>query len=241
MTDPSSPPPFPQRPQSGGPPPNPPVFNLAPIVTWVVIANVLVHIGRMFLSYPAQEWLFRTFAYVPVRYSVEGGLAHDPVAAIVSPIGYTLLHADFMHLFMNMAFLMAFGTVVARRMDELKFLLLYALSAIAGVLTLQILSAESTAVVIGASGAVSGMVGAVAAVSLKSRPGRLPPPRPFNAPRNAAMFIMVWVGLTVVVGVLPGALFGIDGRIAWESHLGGFILGFFLMPFLEKRLPTSGA
>ncbi|RVU38661.1 rhomboid family intramembrane serine protease [Hwanghaeella grinnelliae] len=236
MTEPSSPntPP----PQGGNPRAEPPIFNLPPIVTWVVAANVLVHVGRMFLSYPAQEWLFRTFAYMPARYTGEGALAADPVAAIISPIGYTLLHADFMHLFMNMSFFMAFGSVVARRMGELKFLLLYALTAIAGVLTLQVLNSESTAIVIGASGAVSGMVGAVAAVALKPRPDRLPPPRPFNDPRNAAVFIMVWIGLTVVVGVLPGALFGVEGRIAWESHLGGFILGFILMPMLEKRLPT---
>jgi len=236
MTEPSSP--VQPPPHGGNPRAEPPIFNLPPIVTWVVAANVLVHVGRMFLSYPAQEWLFRTFAYMPARYSVEGAFAADPVAAIVSPIGYTLLHADFMHLFMNMSFFMAFGTVVARRMGELKFLLLYALTAIAGVVTLQVLNSDSTAIVIGASGAVSGMVGAVAAVALKPRPDRLPPPRPFNDPRNAAVFILVWIGLTVVVGVLPGALFGVEGRIAWESHLGGFILGFFLMPMLEKRLPT---
>jgi len=236
MTDPSSPPPFPSSSGGGEAPKEPPIFNMPPIVTWVVAANVLVHVGRMFLSYPAQEWLFRVFAYVPARYTSLDAIAYDPLASIISPVGYTLLHADFMHLFMNMAFFMAFGTVVARRMGDLKFLLLYALTAIAGVLTLQVLNSDSTAIVIGASGAVSGMVGAVAAIALKRRPGRLPPPRPFNDPRNAAMFILVWVGLTVVVGILPGALFGVEGRIAWESHLGGFVLGFLLMPLLEKRM-----
>lgn len=225
-------------PQETRPPAQPPIFNMPPIVTWVIIANVLVHVGRMFLSVPAQAWLIKTFAYIPARYTIEGAIARDPIPAIVSPIGYTLLHADLMHLFMNMAFFAAFGTVVARRMGELKFLLLYVLTAIAGVFTLQILNSESTALVIGASGAVSGMVGAVAAVALKPRAGRLPPPRPFNTPRSAAIFILVWIVLTVVVGVLPGALFGVEGRIAWESHLGGFILGFFLMPLLEKRFPV---
>lgn len=238
MTNPVPRPPVPPSPQGDRPRPQPPVFNLPPIVTWLVAANVLVHVGRSFLSPQAQQWLFQTLAYTPARYSVDGAFASDPLAGIVSPIGYTLLHADFMHLFMNMSFFMAFGTVVARRMGEFKFLLLYALTAIAGVLTLQILNPASLAVVIGASGAVSGMVGAVAAVALKPRRDRLPPPRPFHDPRNAAIFILVWIGLTVVIGILPGALFGVDGRIAWESHLGGFLIGFFLMPMLDKRLPS---
>lgn len=224
---------------NGRPPAGPPIFNLPAIVSWVVVTNILVHVGRMFLSPGAEQWLFQTFAYRPIRYTSEAAIFSDPLAAIISPVGYSLLHADLMHLFMNMSFFMAFGTVVARRMGELRFLLLYALTAIGGVLTLQILTPVSTAIVIGASGAVSGMVGAVAAVALKPRKDRLPPPRPFHEPRRAAVFIMVWIGLTVVAGALPGALFGLDGRIAWESHLGGFILGFLLMPMLEKRLPAS--
>ncbi len=216
-------------------PNDPPIFNLPPIVTWIVITNGLIHVGRMFLSDSAEIWLFRTLAYIPARYGVEGMAAQTPLASIVSPIGYSLLHADLMHLFMNMAFFMAFGSVVARRMGDLKFLLLYGLSALAGIGTLQLFNPISTAFVIGASGAVSGMVGAVAAIAFIDRPNRPPPPKPFHTKRSAGTFVLVWVGLTIVAGVLPGALLGITGRIAWESHLGGFLLGFFLMALLEAK------
>lgn len=220
---------------SGPPPKGPPVFNMPPIVTWTIGAIVLAHLARMIVSEEAEFFLFSKLAYIPVRFASEGGIQDDLWATFLSPIGYTLLHADFMHLFMNMAFLAAFGSVVARRMSEAWFLFLYVVTAIAGVLCLQLLSPESVAVVIGASAAVSGMVGAVAAVAFRRKPNSPPLPRPFNEPRNAAMFILVWIVLSVVFGLIPGAAFGIEGRIAWEAHLGGFAIGALIMPFLDMR------
>ncbi len=223
-------------PFGGGPPPKgPPMFNMPPVVTWVVGAIVLTHLARMVVSNEAELFLFEKLAYIPARFSAEGGLSHDWVATILSPVGYTLLHADFMHLFMNMAFLMAFGSVVARRMAEGWFLLLFAVTAVAGAVFVQFLPFDPAAIVIGASGAVSGMVGAVAGIAFKRKPDTPPLPRPFNEPRAAAMFILVWVGLTLVFGFIPGAVFGVDGQIAWQAHLGGFLVGFLLMPLLDMR------
>jgi len=211
------------------------MFNMPPIVTWVVGAIVLAHVARMVVSDEAEYFLFEKLAYIPARFSAAGGLSHDWVATVLSPVGYTLLHADFMHLFMNMAFLMAFGSVVARRMAEGWFLLLFAVTAAAGAFFVQFLSSDSTAIVIGASGAVSGMVGAVTGIAFKRKQNTPPLPRPFDEPRAAAIFILVWVGLTVVFGFIPGAFFGVEGRIAWEAHLGGFVVGFLLMPLLDMR------
>ena len=219
-------------------PKGPPIFNMPSIITWTVGTIIVAHLVRLAVSRPVEAFLFEKLAYIPARFSLDGGLSYDWAATLLSPIGYTLLHADFMHLFMNMAFLMAFGSVVARRMSETWFLILYAVTAVGGVACLQVLSPESSAVVIGASGAVSGMVGAVAAVAFRRNPRSPALPRPFNTPQSAGAFILVWVGLTVVFGLIPAAAFGIDGRIAWEAHLGGFAAGFILMPFLDMRGKT---
>lgn len=213
----------------------PPAFNVPPIIVWLILATVGVHAMRFVISPGAEAALFMKLAFIPARYSVEGGLGVDPAATLVSPLGYMLLHAGLAHLLVNMAMLLAFGSAVARRMSPGWFLALYALSGLAGALTVQIYDPTSIAPVIGASGAVSGIVGAVGMVAFRRPVHAPPPPRPFNHRGTAASFILLWLGINVLFGLLPGSAFGLEGRIAWEAHLGGFAAGLLLMPWLDGR------
>ena len=52
---------------------------------------------------------------------------------------------------------------------------------------------------------------------------------------SARTFTLVWVVLNAVVPLLPLFVAGMDVQIAWQAHLGGFLLGFFLVPLLERR------
>src|SRR3546814_2347066 len=78
-----------------------------------------------------------------------------------------ILHANFMHLALNMALFLAYGTAVARRMGPVAFLTLYATTGVWSAIFWCWLQPGSPAPLIGASGAVSGMVGAIAFLSFR--------------------------------------------------------------------------
>src|SRR3546814_12454372 len=92
----------------------------------------------------------------------------------------------------------------------------------------------SPAPLIGAAGAVSGMVGAIAFLSFRP-PSLDRGPLPFRRRSTAVAFVVVWLVVNFVFGVVPLDAIGIDGDIAWEAHLGGFVAGFLLMPFFDGR------
>ncbi len=214
-------------------PPSPPIFNAPSVVMWIMGLTIGAHFMRLLLSDQAEFWLFHKLAYIPARYLDASLFNLDPVAGIISPLGYTLLHADFLHLFMNMGFLLAFGSVIARRMNVVSFLAIYGISALVGAFTVQFVEPTAVTPVIGASGAVSGTVGAVASLALFRQRNVPPPPRPFNRLGVSIIFVIIWFITSVGIGLVPAEALGLPGRIAWEAHLGGFIAGFLLIRFLD--------
>lgn len=213
---------------------NPPIFNLPTSVRWIAGATLLAHVARLLMPSDLGHKLVWDLAFVGARYEGPAGWSIEPLQLLTGPITYTLVHADAMHLFINVFMLLAFGTVVARRMSRLRFLLFYIVCGIASGFFWWWLNQGSDVILIGASGAISGMVGALGWISLHvpamDRPG------PFRQRSTALTFIFVWLGLNFMLALLPPALFGVGvAAIAWEAHLGGFIAGYILIRFLDGR------
>ncbi|MDJ0684580.1 MAG: rhomboid family intramembrane serine protease [Alphaproteobacteria bacterium] len=219
--------------------PGQPLLNAPGVIRWILYVTIAMHVLRQLLSMRADGWIVLKLAYIPARYTTPGGLDYDLWATILSPVGYALLHANLLHLFVNMAFLLAFGSVIARRMTPKGFLVFYALGAVAGALGYHLTDPQSVGPLIGASGAVSAMVGAVAITSF-FRFGGAPPPGPLANPRTARFFVLTWLVITVLFGVIPGELLGVEGQIAWQAHLGGFLAGVVLSPFFFRKGPPPG-
>lgn len=166
-------------------------------------------------------------------------------------VTYALLHGSWTHVILNAAWLAAFGAPVARRCGPWRFGALIALGAAAGGAAHLALYPWSVAPLVGASAAVSALMAAasrfVFTPSLRER-GLLFDDEVHQRPRQslaqilgnrrAALFVGVWLLTNLLFGALGAPLDIADASVAWEAHLGGFLAGFLLFPFLDPLEPA---
>jgi membrane associated rhomboid family serine protease len=156
---------------------------------------------------------------------------------------------------MNALWLVAFGAPVARRFGPWRFLALLAVASVAGAIAQTLADPFSVVPIIGASAAVSGAVGA--ALRFVFQPGEnlgpataadadpeapLPrspaPPLPLVATfgnRQVVTFLVVWFVVNFLFGILAEPLHVTDQAIAWEAHIGGFLVGLLLFQAFDPR------
>jgi membrane associated rhomboid family serine protease len=209
------------------------MLNTASAIRWLLGANILIYAVFAVLPASIVFELVDKFAFISVRYVISGLWRSEPAAYFLAPFTHMFLHASLPHLLINMAMLLAFGTAIARRMRTGPFLAFHAICGVAGALFWALMNPYSIDPLLGASGAISGMVGAVAGIALSEPPGH---GMPFRDSGAALAFVAVWLALNFIVGLFGAAAMGIDGAIAWEAHLGGFVAGFAVI----RLFPRSG-
>lgn len=217
------------------------------IVTLALIAvNVLVYLGvNIAVGDDALQAMAISFGYIP---AVVNDFNDLPVDAVfinenLSLISYAFLHSDFMHLAGNMLFLWVFGDNVEDAMGHVKFLIFYLLCAVAGGLAHGLIDTSSTAPLIGASGAVAGIIGAYLMLHPKMWVwvlafGRIPLRLPAFIP------LLLWICVQMFMIVADP-----DGAVSWGAHIGGFFAGVFLVlifrrkgvPLFDRELVTPNA
>jgi membrane associated rhomboid family serine protease len=168
--------------------------------------------------------LFYQWGFVPARYSPGFWLGGGVFERAIPFVSYMFLHADWTHLLVNCIWLLPFGSLVARRYGTLPFLGFFLLCGIIGAGVHLACNWGSTSPVIGASAAVSGLMGAAF---------RMLPHGP-NAPlqplfsSTVLLWTAVWIALNVFAG-LTG--FGVGPgvqTVAWQAHIGGYFAGLLL-------------
>ncbi len=133
------------------------------------------------------------------------------------------MHADWLHLLGNLVFLLIFGLSAERLLGSRRLLLLFwlcgALANLAGALTL----GGSSAPIVGASGAVSAIVGAYLALFPRARLGLVLPLGLFFEFVRVPAFLLIgfWAGLQVLFSFVGPAF----GRVVWTVHIAGFLAG----------------
>lgn len=245
--------------RGGGPSSSPrqdyPIFRAPGVLVGLVGLLFGIHLFRGIIDPQMDFEMVLTFALFPARYAptldgatfiFPGGIYGD----LWTLVTYTFLHGGWLHLFFNSIWLLAFGTPVARRLGTGRFLAFYFACGIIAAIVYAGAQAGSLAPVIGASGAISGVVAGAAlfvfeaqgplarfgfdhsAATLRAVPRR--PAHKVLMSGPPLMFTGVWLGLTVLTGVLGigagGGGMGEEAAIAWEAHLGGFIAGILLFP-----------
>lgn len=165
---------------------------------------------------------------------------------------YALLHGSWTHILLNGVWLAAFGTPVARRCGAMRFLILGAASAFGGAAAHALANPHSVMPMIGASAAVSGMMAAAARFVFSPAPGGFRQdawPGPYVAqPRlsllgmarnsRAALFLGVWFATNLLFGAIASPLGITDASIAWEAHVGGFLIGLLAFPLVDRLEPV---
>lgn len=185
-------------------------------------------------------------------------LRQVPTPAFPTLLTYALLHGGWAHVGLNSVWLLAFGTPLARRIGAGRFLLLLVLCAIAGAITHWALFPFGVEPLVGASAGVSGCMGAALRFAFHGRPAGQPDdevPRALSLveifrDRRALSFLVVWFASNALFGA-GSVSFGLsDQPVAWQAHVGGFLVGLFLFRWfdplpartapLETPLPTPG-
>ena len=210
--------------------------NIIPFITVALIAvNIGVFINELQLS-PAElrHWVGQ-LGMVPAQISQMLHTGLPDVGVIVSLFSSLFLHGGWLHLIGNVWFLWLFGHSVEYCLGHTRFLLFYFTCGIIANLTQFAFDPASTVPVIGASGAVSGILGAYAVCFPRAKIQTLVPLFfIFTIVEIPAMlFLGVWFFYQLQGGAISAGMAG--AGIAWWAHVGGFLAGVLMNQFLIKR------
>ena len=225
--------------------PRQPIFRAPAVVVVLIAVLVAAHVARTLVS-PQQSlaWI-NQFAFIPARYS-PAFLSQHGIGLLQSGLpflSYMALHNDFTHLTINCLWLFAFGPIVARRFGAFLFLLFFILCGILAAATHLVFNWGSMEPVIGASGAISGLMAAGIRLLPTERPPWAAPVAPADAAmlplwsRQIILFSLIWATLNIVAGLTGLGVPGDAGLIAWQAHLGGYAAGLLLCGVFDRLRP----
>lgn len=195
-----------------------------PFVTWSLIAiNVIVFLYQLLLG-EQQLWRFITdYGIIPREISNGEGY--------LSLVTSMFLHGGWLHIIGNMLFLWVFGDNVEDIMGHVRYLLFYLLTGLAAGLAQVFTNPESTIPLIGASGAVSGLLAAYLVSFPHGRILTLVTLGFFITTFMLPAWVMIgyWIVLQVIQGTMSLGIDADTGGVAWFAHIGGFVAGLALV------------
>ena len=210
--------------------------HIQPIVTWSLIgACVLVFLWQISLGDYRGQAAVMQFGMIPARLFGYGEVS--PAFAVVPGWATVLtsmfMHGGFMHLGLNMLFLWIFGDNVEDSMGHARYLVFYLLCGVAAAVAQGAINPTSTIPMVGASGAIAGVLGAYMLLHPHATVRTLIFIGLFvTIVHVPALFVLgIWFLMQIVSGMLPSSG---EGGVAFFAHIGGFVAGMVLVPFFKK-------
>ena len=215
-----------------------PSFSTPFINYFLIVLNVLIFLWEASVGPRALNGFLNQFGAIPHHtIAVLTGNSHaSPVTAILPLLTSMFLHGSFLHVGGNMLFLWIFGDNVEDYLGHFPYLVFYLLSGLAAAITHILLNAGSRTPIIGASGAIAGVMGAYFILYPKARVlVWFPPIFFFHVPA------WLMLGYWFVVNFFSGAATSIaetsqsSGGIAFWAHVGGFVAGMLMVKIFSER------
>lgn len=230
-----------------------PAFSVPPIILVIIGMLVAIHVA---LQAGGMSWQIQAqyaFAFIPMRFTTTL-FPQIKGSAYWSMLTYGLLHADWMHLGFNSLWLLIFSKPLVLRIGSWRYLLLLAVSVVAGAAASLAVHWGEFLVMIGISAGVSGVM--AAAIPIIYAPGGhwgtasaenmayVQPLTPLQilTQRTPLFFTLMWLGLTTFTATtqyFTGTAFLEERVIAWEAHLGGFLAGFVMFYLLDRNMVSQ--
>ncbi len=205
-----------------------------PVITWLIIAlNVLVFLIELSVGPDNIESFLQTYGLIPADFFAHLG-ANEGLHILSS----MFLHAGWGHLLGNMWFLFIFGDNVEDRMGHFRYLFFYLLAGLAAALAQMFISPDSHIAMVGASGAISGVLGAYLLFYPAARVLTLLPmgyySRTIEVP--AVFFLGLWFVIQLFTGIVPLAagMSQDNGGVAFWAHVGGFVFGIIFSKIFDR-------
>jgi membrane associated rhomboid family serine protease len=219
-----------------------PFLRVPVSVLGLLAVLAIVYAAEALASSHAYDDIIGRFAFYPARYSAHFIKTHnyDPGSLLdraVPFVSYIFLHGSLTHLLINSVWLLPFGAIVARRLGGLLFLLFFLVCGISGACAFLVFNWGSLEPVVGASGAISGLMAAgFRILRYPFVPGRAAGPLEPIFSARIMLWSAVWIAINIVAGVTGLGAGPGPHAIAWEAHLGGYAAGLLLAgPFLAAR------
>ena len=201
-----------------------------PIVTiTLIITCIFIFLYQFSLTNSENMLIINNYGMKPKELFLDKG-----IFSYFNAFSSMFLHGGFMHLIGNMLFLWIYGNNIEDAMGHIKFLLFYIICGISAAILQALVTPNSDIPMIGASGAVSGILSAYFLLYPKARVStlifvfffitviRIP----------AGILILIWFTTQIINAYLTDP--NIPG-VAWFAHIGGFFMGVLLVPFFKKK------
>jgi membrane associated rhomboid family serine protease len=217
--------------------------RLSPVNTILIAGNIAVF-GLELRAQSAQ--LLACCAMVPARIShLRWTQPAAATAGLLTLVSSLFLHAGVLHLVGNMLYLLVFGPAAEERLGHTRFFGFYLAAGIVAGLALVAMAPQSPVPVIGASGAIAGVLGGYFVIYPGARISTVLPSslmlRRVEIP--AIVYLLIWFGLQLYLGISTGSNGPMLGGVAWWAHVVGFLFGVAAAPLMAikpaKRRQTS--
>ncbi len=210
-----------------------------PVFTWLLIGlNLWVYFEMIMVMQqgePALLKFIQTYALYPRNYDLQ----HPGSIALTGErwlpvVSHMFLHGDGWHILGNMLALMVFGPNVEDRFGHFRFLAVYLACGLFAAITHVVFNVGDATPIVGASGAIAGVMGAFFVMFPKARVVSLVFVVILRMP--AIVYLFFWIGMNVI-NALKVMRFGGGGEsgVAWWAHIGGFAIGMIYAAVLSKN------
>jgi membrane associated rhomboid family serine protease len=200
------------------------------VTVTLIVLNVLIYIFQLLLTERGQDAFIVGFGLVPAYFS------------LINVVTAMFVHGGFAHLAGNMLFLWIFGDNVEDRMGHGRFLSFYLMCGFAAAIAQTALNPDSIVPMVGASGAIAGVMGAYLVLYPHSRVLMLFPFPVFLFELPAVVFLVMWFFIQFLNGVNQLPIFerdAISGGVAFWAHVMGFVSGLVLVLFMRRPERTK--